>query len=254
LANTAPDPRGGILLAGNLASSFTEAKTPMVILYNTTAAPLIAWGPRPLESRGEVLGAGVDVQGRSLVITDGSARFGAGHISAQWFDQGGNAIAGEFDLLPRFSGGAGWFEAWPLIDGGLVIVRRSWSFDAADRAEKLALLKAGETRTDAVPPWMARRPNTRWQIAREGRAYAVLPLGAKNVPCTQRLEIVAPDGTVCGARDYSMAAGTCTTKDLGLGADGTVIQALPDSMETRAEVSVGTVQTCTWRWWPRALR
>jgi hypothetical protein len=254
LGYAAPDPRGGILLAGNLAASFAETKTPTVLLYSTTASPLVAWGPRPLESRGQVLGTGVDVQGRSLVVTDGSARFGAGRVSAQWFDQGGNALTGEFDLLPGPSDGGQWFEGWPLIDGGLLIVRRSWSDGASDRAEKLALLKAGETRGEPVPAWMASRPNTRWQIASEGRAYAVLPLGAKDTACTQRLEIVAPDGTVCGARDYPIAAGNCATKGLVLGSDGTVIQPLPDSMEAKTEVSVGIVHTCTWRWWPQTLR
>jgi hypothetical protein len=101
-----------------------------------------------------------------------------------------------------------------------------------------------------------RRPNTRLQITRGGRAYAVLPLGAKDVPCTQRLEIVTPDGIVCGARDYPIAATTCTTKDLALGADGTVIQPLPDAMEAQGpHTSYGDgTQTCTWRWWTGALK
>jgi hypothetical protein len=101
---------------------------------------------------------------------------------------------------------------------------------------------------------MTARPNARLQLTRGGRAYAVLPLGAVDVPCTQSLEVVAPDGTSCGARDYPIAAGTCTTRDLALGADGTVIQSLPDSLETRAGSSAGTVQTCTWRWWSGALK
>jgi hypothetical protein len=250
----APDPRGGVLLFGLLESSLSPpaSRIPSVVLFATTASPVVRWGPRPVDPRGAFLGAGVDVQGRSLVITDGGARFGSGHVSAQWFDQTGSALTGEFDLFPGPFGHDDWFEGWPLIEGGLLIVRRT--FSAADTTQKIAVLRAGETRAAAVPTWMSSRANSRLQIAYGGRAYAVMPLGAKDVPCTQRLEIVAADGTVCSARDYAIATGTCTTKDLALGADGTVIQPLPDELETKVDNGVVTEHTCTWRWWPRALR
>ena len=89
-------------------------------------------------------------------------------------------------------------------------------------------------------------------MARGGRGYAVVPYGAKNVTCSQRIEVVAPDGTSCGAREYPIAAGTCDTHDMALGADGTVIQLLPDAMETKDPIRL--TQTCTWRWWSAALR
>jgi len=94
---------------------------------------------------------------------------------------------------------------------------------------------------------MKARTDTRLQIARQGRAYAVLPMGAKGVSCSQRVEIVAPDGASCGATDFPIASGTCDTHDLVLGADGTVIQQLPDAMETKDEIHA--FHTCTWRWW-----
>jgi hypothetical protein len=80
----------------------------------------------------------------------------------------------------------------------------------------------------------------------------VLPYAATGVACSQRLEVVAPDGTSCGSREYPIAAGTCDTHDLSLGADGTVIQQLPDSMESKDEVML--VHSCTWRWWPGAAK
>jgi hypothetical protein len=260
-SDAAPDPRGGVLLSGRLSASYPDTpKVPTVMLYRTTSAPELVWGPRPLDSTGAVLGSGVDLQGRSLVITDGSVRFGAGHISAQWFDPAGSALTGEFDLFAGPFLGEQWFEGWPLIGEGLLLVRRTF-VPEADRpgysdlkTEKIAILDAGATQAASVPAWMSSRPNTRLQIVYGGRAYAVVPLGARNVPCTQRLEIVAPDGTVCGARDYAIAEGTCSTKDLVVGANGTVIQALPDAMETAAETLGGYEQTCSWRWWPRALR
>lgn len=79
----------------------------------------------------------------------------------------------------------------------------------------LALLTAGETRGEPVPAW---------------------------------------SGTMCGCRDYPIAAGTCTTKDLVLDSDGTVIQPVPDSLEAKTVVSIGTINTCTWGWWPQTLR
>src|SRR5207253_1542595 len=126
---------------------------------------------------------GVDVHGRSLAITDGSRRFGAGHASAQWFGKTRDALTGESDLFAGPFVGEGWFEAWPLINDGLLIVRRA--FSATDRTQKLALLKTGATEPTAVPTWMSTRINTRLQIVHGGRAYAVLPLGAKDVPWTQ---------------------------------------------------------------------
>jgi len=85
-----------------------------------------------------------------------------------------------------------------------------------------------------------------------GAAVLALPLGAKGVLCTQRVEVVAPDGTSCGATDYPIAGGTCDTLDLNLGADGTIIQQLPGAMEQTNSIVGG--HTCTWRWWPAALR
>jgi len=78
------------------------------------------------------------------------------------------------------------------------------------------------------------------------------PYGAKGVACTQRIEVVAPDGSSCGARDYPIAGGNCDTHQLSVGADGTVIQMLPTAMETTDPIAF--THTCTWRWWPAALK
>ena len=99
---------------------------------------------------------------------------------------------------------------------------------------------------------MVARPDTRLQIVRGGRAYAVLPYGAKGVACAQRIEVVAPDGSSCGARDYPIAAGNCDTHQLSVGADGTVMQLLPDALETTDPIMF--THTCTWRWWSAALK
>jgi hypothetical protein len=99
---------------------------------------------------------------------------------------------------------------------------------------------------------MMSRRDVKLQIAGAGKAYAALPLGANGVPCTQRVEVVTPDGTSCGAAEYPIAGGTCDTLELSLGADGTIIQQLPKAMEQTNSVVGG--HTCTWRFWPAALR
>jgi hypothetical protein len=83
----AADPTGGVLFAGDLAMGPSDPILHAALMYNgggTSAS--VRWGPKTLASSGALFGLGVDVLGRSLVITDGGPRFGGGNISAQWFD------------------------------------------------------------------------------------------------------------------------------------------------------------------------
>ena len=249
----AADPNGGVLFAGDFALNPNEAGDPTLhaaILFTGGGSGAGArWGPKALASAGAVFGVGVDVHSRSLVITDGANKFGGGTVSAEWFDAYGTPLTGEFVLLTGFAPGAStWFETTPLIGGGLLVRR----MDGPSRSQALAVLGSGSAKVEPPPAWMASRRDVRLQIARGGKAYAVLPLGAEGVPCTQTVEIVAPDGTSCGATNYPIAAGTCDTHDVTLGADGTVIQQLPQSLEETNDVIGG--HTCTWRWWTGAAR
>ena len=139
-----------------------------------------------------------------------------------------------------------------MIGGGLVIERGLYGSDSD--IERLGIVRAGETFVRPVPDWVMSRPNSTFQMTRGTRAYAVLPLPAKNVSCTQRVEVIAADGTSCGHSDYPIAPGTCDTNALTVGVDGTVIQALPRTMEASEEVIIGTLHTCRWRWWSGVLR
>lgn len=247
----AADPNGGVLLAGDLSVDPPDgAVSHAAVMYQgggTSAA--IRWGPNPLASPGAVFGLGVDGASRSLVITDGAPTFGGGVISAQWFDRDGAPLTGEFVLLRAFSAGtATWFDTAPLIGGGLVVRRR----DGASQAQALVTLDSGATAVHDAPGWMTARPDVKLQLARGGKAYAVLPLAATGAACSQRVELVAPDGTSCGSADYFIAAGACDTFELWLGADGTVIQQLPTSMEQQFDIVGG--RSCTWRWWSGAVR
>jgi len=246
----AADPNGGVLFAGDLAMGPSEPTLHAALMYGGGGTPAsVRWGPNTLASSGTVFGLGVDLLGRSLVITDGVSRFGGGTISAQWFDKDGGALTGEFVLLTGFSPGAStWFETTALIGGGLLVRR----MDGPSHARALVVLRSGSAKVDPPPDWMMSRRDVKLQIAAGGKAYAALPLGANGVPCTQRVEVVAPDGTSCGAAEYPIAGGTCDTLELSLGADGTIIQQLPKAMEQTNSVAGG--HTCTWRFWPAALR
>ena len=218
-------------------------------------APALRWGPNALASSGTVFGAGVDLVGRTLVITDGRPTFGKGTISAQWFERDGTSVTGEFLLLSGFSAGEStWFETSPLIGSGLAVRRMDYTYSQIGtyHAQALVPVASGQPSVQPAPAWMVARPDTRLQIVRGGRAYAVLPYGAEGVACTQRIEVVATDGSSCGARDYPIAAGNCDTHQLSVGADGTVMQLLPDALETTDPIMF--TNTCTWRWWSAALK
>lgn len=257
---SAADPNGGVFVAGDLSGDMSSPNPQplqhVAMMFSAldpncraTMSCYFRWGPKPLAAAGPVFGAGVDVLGRSLVITGA----GSGNISAQWFDRNGTPLTGEFMLVTGFAPGANtWFETSPLIGGGLVV--RRMDFDAANgtTAAMLATVDSGAASVHTAPQWMTSRPNTRLQIARGGKAYAVLPYGRPSSSCSERLEMLAPDGASCGARDYPIASGACATKGLTLAVDGTVMQQLPSSMET---VNAGSaVHTCTWRYWTRAAQ
>jgi hypothetical protein len=253
----AADPAGGVLLAGRLTTTYspTPGSTVAVMVTGGGEPYAVRWGPKPLASAGEVLGAGVDVQGRALVMTDGAARFGAGAVSGQWFERDGKALTDEFLLFRGFDRLHGaTLEAAPLVGGGVLVRRLDDSFRPA-RAEALVTVASGGDTAEAAPAWMASRSGARLPLLRSGNGYAVLPYGAKGGPCTESVEVVAPDGTSCGSTEYRMADGTCDTAGMTLAQDGTLIQQLPLAMETITDSSGAPPgHSCTWRYWPEALR
>jgi hypothetical protein len=200
-----------------------------------------------LASAGTVFGLGGDASGRVLVVTDG----GAGNISAQWFDENCTAMTGEFRLITGFQAGANtWFETAPLIGGGAAVRRVDQQNDSDGRPYRtgrwLVTLPAGSAVPETAPKWLIDRPNTGMALARSRAAYAMLPMGAPDADCAQKVEVMAPDGTSCGSLDATIASGRCRTEDFGLGLDGTPVQLLPKSLSAP--------RTCAYRWWPHALR
>jgi hypothetical protein len=234
---------GGIALAGDFAwLAFPIAHQAWLV----DPAGGLVWA-HDLAAKGTVSGVGLDQQNRALVITDG----GGGSISAQWFDAQGGALTGEFVLIASFTAGANtWFETGPLIGGGLAVRRVDQKSDAGGRgfttSQWLVTVAPGAATAQDAPQWLAGRTNTRMALARGAKAYAMLPLGAPGADCAQQVEVLAPDGASCSSFDATVARGQCRTEDLALGLDGTVLQLLPRAL-TQAN-------TCSYRWWPGALR
>ena len=198
-----------------------------------------------LAAAGAVVGVGADSFNRALIITQG-----AGAITAQWLDGDGTPLTGEFELIAGFQPGANtWFETAQLIGGGLAVRRVDQQDDVDGRpyrtAQWLVTVASGRPGAQPAPQWMKDRPNTNLAVARSGRAYAALPMGAPRTRCAQKIEVLAPDGTPCGSFDATISRGLCRTEDVALGKDDTPIQLLPRNLTPPS--------TCKYRWWPRAL-
>jgi len=248
------DPRSGTLLLGNFARSGVQGDRASSRAAFLTATPTELWSA-PLASGGQIFGAGLDLGSNALVVTDGSARWGAGAISAQWFSAAGKDLTGEFLLISGFQAGSNtWFEASALARGGLAIRRvDATDFTGSDLSSQyLCVIAAGATKCEAPPGWLSARRNVRIEPVRGAAAYAVLPDPTIVSDCKQTVELVDANGASCGSMELPMATGSCHTRPLGLGKDGTLIQPLADEAWSCGPGD----RPCraTWRWWQGLFR
>jgi hypothetical protein len=237
-------PVGTMAIAGNFN---LVGRPPRPQLFILGANDTFLHCAHDLASSGTVFGLGGDAQGRILVITDG----GSGRIAAQWFDGDCTPNTGAFTLIASFSAGpATFFDTAPLIGGGVAVRRVDEQKDSAGvpftTSSWLVTVGGGNATVQPAPQWLTSRPNTNMALAHGGSAYAMLPLGEPGVTCSQQVDVLASDGTVCGSLPLPIADGQCRTQDLGLSLDGTPIQLLPSSL--------AQPNTCAYRWWPFALR
>lgn len=236
-------PKGGILVSGTFSWTKEIGKKRQVWMFTQDLS--LQW-THDLASQGAIFGLGCDWNSRCLIITDG----GSGAISAQWFEANGAALTGEFSLIKGFKAGPNtWFETSSLIGGGVAVRRVDQQDDSSGRPYRtaewlLTVGPSGPTVQDA-PQWLKGRRNTNFGIARGGKAYAFLPMGAPNADCAQKIEVLAPDGTSCGSLDATIASGLCRTEDVVLSLGGTPIQRMPEGQQQ---------DTCSYRWWKDALR
>jgi hypothetical protein len=178
---------------------------------------------------------GVDRAGRSLFLFDGTSRYGANSIAAQWVDHDGTAGA-VFQWFGPRPFDTGFFFESRVGDGLFVASGGRW----AAQIDSLA------TSTTPAPAWLQARPNTSLHMVHGGRGYAVLPAAADSATCSQSVEVIAPSGTSCGTASFSAGTGSCTTKSITIGYDGTVIQQLPAAREQQCWFGPCS---CTWQWW-----
>jgi hypothetical protein len=248
------DPRSGTLIVGKFRSQSEAASAASRRAAFVSAAPAEVWSA-PIASAGAVFGAGLDLASNALLITDGSSRYGAGAISAQWISSAGKDLTGEFQLISGFQAGSNtWFEISALGSGG-VAVRRVDATDFTGKdvgSQYLCVVAAGGTQCGSPPDWLASRRNIRIEPVRNGAAYAALPDPTTVSDCKQTVELLDSNGASCGSKDLPMANGSCRTRELAVGKDGTLIQPLangawscgPGDRPCRA----------TWRWWSGLFR
>lgn len=184
----------------------------------------------------------VDRLGNTLVLTTRSS-FGDGTLAGVWVDGGGDV--GEVFKAAEGLPSGGSYVLYPRVGSGLFLLRDSttgttWvrSFDS--------LASTGQP----APSWLMARRDTTLHMARGGQAYAFLPIARRGVSCEQTIEVVAPTGESCGTATFGFGTGTCDTRELTVGYDGTVIQRVPQKHEEC--VTPGHCK-CEWRWWSELL-
>jgi hypothetical protein len=241
------DPNGGLLAVGRMVASAPDPTpdTPYsLMMFNQDAS--VRWGPVPLGMQRPFTSPGVDLAGRSLILMDGTPAFGAGTVAGLWFDAGGALMSRQFLVATGFSGSGG---LHPLISGGFAFLHVDSSGAEADW---VGVIPSGEPRVDPVPSWLASRPDAFPSIARGQRAYAMMPSSQSVDVCQQEIEVVSAVGNSCGRMVLPLDGFPCTTRDLRLGLDGTVMQMLPRSREPFVPQS--SMRNCTVRFWPAALQ
>jgi hypothetical protein len=249
-----PDPNGGLFLVGAFTTSFEAPPPPRRVAYKVDRAGKLRYGPVPFSSNAAIFGGGVDVNGRAVVILDG----GAGKIDAIWLDEDGKQVTTNFTVLTGFQPGPStWFETSQLIGGGLALRRMDAPSNSSSEQRRssqwVALLPSAQARTDPLPDWLAQRPDTHMEFARNRRAYAFLPWAKDADACDQQIELLAVSGISCGKVDFPIDGNACRTRELRVGLDGTVLQKLPADHEQPAAPG-SPVFSCTLRYWPAALR
>ncbi len=174
----------------------------------------------------------VDLLGHVLVLYPGVLEgHGTGSLMARWFDRAGNSLTSSFAMGGwRPTTGSDEVRLSVLIGGGLALQKNGVFY---------RVFPSAKAYSQAVPAWLA-AIHGHLQLARGAKAYAVMPTAVAS-DCSERVQIVAPAGNVCGSIALP-AGGQCSFRKVDLARDGTLMQ------------DRGCSQTSTLWWWPRALQ
>lgn len=224
----APVPAGGAVA---IVSASTDDAEWTVTAQRFDAQGRRMNGPRTVvEGEGESMPfvyAGVDVQGRTLVLWDDDVNGEGPHVLwGRWLDPAGRRLTRSF-VISVDEHPAGPPRVVPLVGGGLALAHGvTWE----------RVLPAGGARPLAAPAWLTSNPDTTPQLIHAGQGYALLPGPSIGPVCEQVIAIHAANGRRCGA--VRIPVSPCQPASVSLGRDGTLVQLLQGDH-------------CAVRWWPR---
>jgi hypothetical protein len=243
----AEDPTGGLVV---FSSPMWQLAGGRLTAYDARAT--VRWS-QTLSHEGSLAALGVDRQGNTLLLYSEASGFGEGTLAGVWVDSSGHvgrpflALTGVVGRVSQYH-----FTLAPQLGSGLFLRVRNFGTYPPGPGQWVRAFPANARVSEPAPDWLARRPDTRLHIVREGRAYALLPAVAEDSPdCSQSIEVLAPSGTSCGSVRFQAGTAACATRGISVGYDGTVVQQLPYALEHCDE---GEHCSCTWRWWPAFLK
>jgi hypothetical protein len=244
-----PNPQGGSLLA-TWEPREGNAQAVMYQFLDSTGVPR--------SERVELLSApwagdihligGVDTHGRALLMWQ-EPRHGDGWV-AQWVARDGGPITQPFRFL--LTGASG--ELHPLAGGGLALRNGAGQW--------IASFPSGKPSMEPAPAWLADHPGTALVLIHGQRAHALVlpPSEIPGTGCQAALLTFTQDGTACGKLLFPAVEGSCGSRQINIGLDGSVIQQLAPIVGQHCErddpdciPGDNNDDQCVWRWWPRLL-
>jgi hypothetical protein len=232
------DPLGGVVVS---SVPHDSSPTRAIAAYDDRAR--LRWRTE-LPSSDTIVAVGVDRQGNTLALLDGSSRYGSGKVAGIWLDHSGRA-GSVFEAADIGDSPRGALLLTPRVESGLFLRRSdgAWirQFDAFGPGQP-------------PPSWLEARASTTLHMARGGRAYAVIspPPATTGAACQATIEVVTPSGKTCGTAVFpgeQNAFNSFCTASLTVGYDGTVIEKL-DERVTEA----GGGRVCGFNWWTGFLQ
>jgi hypothetical protein len=144
---------------------------------------------------------------------------------------------------PRFTR----FNLVPLAGGGIAVQHMAYTGGVAT-GYWVAVALPGESTARELPRWLLDRSNAELFVGLGGSANIAAPRGRALGTCTQSVEVLAPNGELCGTYVLPLSESSCNSRDVRIGLDGTLLQRTPDDLD-----QLGT-RSCALRYWPAVFK
>ena len=227
------DPLGGVVVSSVPRDS---SPTRAIAAYDDRAR--LRWRTE-LPSSDAIVAVGVDRQGNTLALVDGSSRYGSGKLAGIWLDHSGRA-GSVFEAADIGDSPRGALLLTPRVESGLFLRRSdgAWTrqFDAFGPGQP-------------PPSWLEARSSTTLHMARGGRAYAVISPPTSGGACQAAIEVVTPSGKTCGTVVFPGEQSSFCFVSLTVGYDGTVIEKVNER-----STGAGGGRVCGFSWWTGFLQ